>query len=240
MADPQQEFVHPVIEAMLGAYDRIQQAKNVDFNQKLNTREADLRQAQFDELQKQHKLESDRAERQLEINLETLRQNLRQNQLNEAGKIQELLNSGVNPERGDLNVQSQPQTLTGPNGEQTQLPAMPNISFPGQGNYKIPNTNIELNPESYTSPQEQIQRQLDALKQKTTVETQAQQSALEPFKTRDEARATANRLTEIGLQGRNAAEVARVNHANQIELENLRGHFQLAAAQIAHNHGNEN
>lgn len=185
MASPQEEFVHPVIQAMQNAYEQIQKTKSTKFNQELNTREADLRQAQFDELQKQHDQENKRAEKQLEINLQMHKQQLRQNQLLETDMIQKLINSGVNPQRGDVNIQPEPNMLPpGPNGEQAPGIQMPGINQPGMGNYKIPNTDIQLDPNAYTSPQEQIQRTLDLMKGETT----AKESAAAPFRQAEQER----------------------------------------------------
>jgi hypothetical protein len=228
MNDPQEEYVHPVIAAMQTAYAQMQGAKKQQFEQALADKEQQLREDQFAEAQRQHKDESSRAQQQLDINKTLLEMQQRQEQLHRANEIQDFFYKGGHA------VQAPDLQLPGASNPLI-AGSVPGISMPQLGKQIIPGTNEEVNPAGFSTPEEAQQRNIKNIIDTTT----AQQTALTPFEQAKSDRDKANRLAEIGLQGTNAAEVARVNHANQLDLENLHGHFQLAAAQIAHQHGNE-
>lgn len=237
----QEEYVHPVIAAMQNAYQQMQGAKKQQFDQALATKESDLRQAQFDELQKQHGLDEKHANEQHDINLGVLDMQRRQHALDNAKSVQDFINSGGKGNAApDLNIPGlRTQLPPGPNGEISQPQQAPNVSLPQPNLRQIPGTDVNYDPSSFSSVDENQQRLLQNIIGQTTAQTTAQQTALQPFKTADEQRQQAARLSEIDLQGRNANAVAATNHAREIELENLRGHFQLAAAGIAHQQGRE-
>lgn len=231
----QEEYIHPVIAAMQNAYQLMDQAKRTKFNQDLDTRKADLEDAQFDEAKKQHGIETDFRQKNLDIALRQLELSSKTHELEQAKALQEYAASGGKSQKQDLVIQPSAQTLTGPNGEQSQMPAQPAMTFAGQGQSVLPGTSIPFDPSNYQSPQDKIDQQLNALRQTLGV----QHEVNDPFEIAKENREKEARLSEIGLQGQNSVKTAATNHANQLELENMRGHFQLAAAQIAHQHNQE-
>lgn len=226
---PQEEFVHPVIQAMQNAFQQIQGAKQQKFQQALDTREADLRQQQFDELKSQHALEEKHANEQHDINTSLLDIQRRQHALDLTKNVNEFISSGG---KGipDM-IPGLLSSVTGQGGVQT--PDIPT------GRMRIPNSDVTFDPQGYSTPEDQFNRQYQQQTQLAGGVAGATEKAQEPFKVAASARDQANRLSEIGLQGQNAAKVAETNHANDIDLEKLKGGFQLAAARIAHAKGQE-
>lgn len=227
---PQEEFVHPVIQAMQNAYQQIQGAKQQKFQQALDTREADLRQQQFDELRSQHALEEKHANEQHDINTSLLDIQRRQHALDLTKNVNDFISSGG---KGipDM-IPGLLSSVTGQGGVQT--PDIPT------GRMRVPNSDVTFDPQGYSTPEDQFNRQYQQQTQLAGGVAGATEQSQEPFKVAAEQRTRADRLAEIGLQGQNAAKVAETNHAREIELENLKGHFMLAAANIAHAKGNEN
>jgi len=231
MASPQEEFTHPVIQAMQNAYEQIQKTKATKFNQDLETRKADLEQQAFQELQKQHDLGERHANEQHDINLQTLEMARRQHSLDQSKAIQEFIASGGKAVPApDLQFPDLMNAL-GKVG--------PDLSIPQLGKQMIPNTDVTFDPRGYSTPEEIQQRQIQGATQLEGARTTAQGQAEEPFKIAADKRNQENRLKEIQLQGQNALTVENRRRQNEIELENMRGHFQLEAARIAHQHGNE-
>ncbi len=227
----QEEYIHPVIAAMQNAYSTIERTKALKFDQDLQNREEELRNAQFTELQKEHQRQEQHANEQHDINLEHLNLARRQSQLENTKAVQDLINSGVKPiQAPDINIPGQTNDLPGYQGPSVQLPQL--------GKSVIPGSDFQFDPKGFSTPEEQFNRQLGQQTAAITATTKAQQDALEPYKIKEDERTKANRLAEIALQGDNANKVATTNHAQQLELEKMRGQFQLQAALIAHRQGN--
>jgi hypothetical protein len=231
MNDPQEEYVHPVIAAMQTAYAQMQGAKKQKFEQDLADKEQQLRESQFAEAQKQHQQESDRANEQLNINKTLLEMQQRQEQLHRANEIQDFFY------KGGRAVQAPDIQLPGASNPLI-AGSVPGISLPQLGKQVIPGTNQEVNPAGFSTPEEAAQRAIKDATDLETAKATAKGTAEEPFNITKSQRDQANRLAEINLQGINANKVAETNHKNELELENLRGHYALAAHMIALKQGN--
>jgi hypothetical protein len=229
MASPQEEFVHPVIEAMLGAYDRIQKAKNTKFEQGLQQKKSDLEQTQFDELKRIHDLEEKHANEQHDINLQTLALTKRQHSLDVTNLVNKFISEGG-------------KGLPMPD---TQLPGMENalgqfgqVSLPNN-QQQIPNSDVTFDPSGYSTPQEQADRTAQA----AGAITKAQAQSLEPFKQAEDTRkftqaqniadTTFGRELTVHAADRAAQErIATANRASQERIAELNARTRFGIAKM--------
>lgn len=230
MADDATDFIHPVIQAMQFARQRADERQQNLLKQQNTEAQQNYLSKELAQRMQEHKDEIGQKQQELDIRQQQEKTALQGHDLDVQKFIQGFLEGG-----GKATPSQQSQnfipTVTNP----TQPPA---YSIGG-----IPVTQAQI--DQYT-PEAKFNRDFGPVKAKADYEeglketNNAQVAGLARETERQKSQLDfANRMSELQQQGINSLATMDRNKRDQIELENLRGGFQLAAAHIAHQQGNE-
>lgn len=225
-----EDYIHPIIQAMQFAQQRADEQKRAAYAQQNIEVQQQLAQDQFKEAQQQHKDEMGQKNAQLAIEQAKAKADLQTHDLNVQNFLKDFFAGGGQPTATQPSQNFIP-TVTNP----TQQPDLSVGGIPVSADTVKQYQGL---PEAQFNRQYSQQQKLEGLKLNNEETLAVQKAALErETQKRQLGLEHANRMDELAQAGVNTAGVAEINHRDAIQLENMRGQFQLAAARIAHQQG---